>query len=1052
MSREERAVILERTGDNLPNDCDSDTPSLWDRAYDALRTSDRPLVTKYEKILSRELKALKTSVASEVSEDQSIAKDDKTLDDTMNQIDQVNPQRRRAQLESIIKSGLQRTEATTIKFRLFGREFIPKERIAEAVGLVLRLKSFVDEAVKASPEASLVWAGVCIVLPLFSNPSTAEQANKDGLTYVVSRIRFFVELERLLLPGKVEENSSVDSKQFEADIMNFYQKVMEFQDDLRKMDHLLKEMADIISVAMEQLDCLKKILKILGQMNEKMPNIFQSIGESHPSPSSTVPFRRHQEHFIKREILMKDLEEKLLRSGSRAALVGAAGIGKPNLAIEYSYLIRERSSEIWVFWVFAASATRFEQSYNTIAEEVQLPGRNDPSSNVMQLVRNWLSSRKETWLLILDNLDDLSTGSGEVTSDNPQAIGLQQLLDNYVPHVHENGRILITTRNDAVASHLLNSQHDIILVPPMQRKGALNLLRNSLGQYYVEKDAEDLIRALDCVPLALAQAAAYIKLRTPRWSIREYLDDFHSNDAQRVRLLNQVMSDPHRDKETSNSVITTWYISFERISQQQSSAADLLSLMSFFDQHSIPDALLLHGRLGGTTEDIEDQKSRFETDVVILKGYCLITPNMDYSFDMHQQVQLSCRQWLKLKGTKIDWEAKAISIMAHAFPSGEFKNWNTCQVLLPHALAILDPQPSEICLLKRAQLLTHIAWYQWETGNYTAAEKKIRESLGIRKGLPGNEDLDSLITKHQLGIILLKQGRYNEAIEVNVPLLEARINLQGKNNSDTLDTLRSIAQAYWGQGRRREAICRYEQVYDGRKKTLGEDHVDTWKSVRDLAKVYWKQGRREESIELYERVMKAQKRLFPRDDPYTLKLESKFATVNWERQKRREALHMHLETFQVQKLVLGKEHPDTLSSEEAISKDYWEQGDRKKAVKLKEKVSIRDVANYYWDQGRRDNAVEMAEKVLDARKRVLSEEHPDTLYSIHNLADYYWGQGRRDDAVEMAAEVVEARKRVLGEDHPDTLQSKQDLTFSCTHPTKLKKAWVFRKMHWLYRI
>lgn len=66
----------------------------------------------------------------------------------------------------------------TIELRAFGCELRPREQIAQAVDLVSQLRSFVDQAVKVSPEASLVWAGVCIILPLLSNPSTAEQANR----------------------------------------------------------------------------------------------------------------------------------------------------------------------------------------------------------------------------------------------------------------------------------------------------------------------------------------------------------------------------------------------------------------------------------------------------------------------------------------------------------------------------------------------------------------------------------------------------------------------------------------------------------------------------------------------------------------------------------------------------------------------------------------------------------------------------------------------------------------------------------------------------------
>ena len=50
---------------------------------------------------------------------------------------------------------------------------------------------------------------------------------------------------------------------------------------------------------------------------------------------------------------------------------------------------------------------RFQESYKQIAAEVQLPGRDDPQVDVLQLVRNWLERQyKKTWLMIIDNVDD----------------------------------------------------------------------------------------------------------------------------------------------------------------------------------------------------------------------------------------------------------------------------------------------------------------------------------------------------------------------------------------------------------------------------------------------------------------------------------------------------------------------------------------------------------------------------------------------------------------------------------------------------------------------
>jgi len=58
--------------------------------------------------------------------------------------------------------------------------------------------------------------------------------------------------------------------------------------------------------------------------------------------------------------------------------------------------------------------------------------------------------------------------------------------------------------------------------------------------------------------------------------------------------------------------------------------------------------------------------------------------------------------------------------------------------------------------------------------------------------------------------------------------------------------------------------------------------------------------------------------------------------------------------------------------------------------------------------------------MLEARKRVLGPEHPDTLINIANLALTYMDRGRWGEAEELGKEVLETRKRVLGLQHPDS--------------------------------
>ena len=64
----------------------------------------------------------------------------------------------------------------------------------------------------------------------------------------------------------------------------------------------------------------------------------------------------------------------------------------------------------------------------------------------------------------------------------------------------------------------------------------------------------------------------------------------------------------------------------------------------------------------------------------------------------------------------------------------------------------------------------------------------------------------------------------------------------------------------------------------------------------------------------------------------------------------------------------------------------------------------------YRNQGRFEKAEQLHIKGLNIRKRVLGEEHLETLLSKANLASIYRDQGRWAEAEELEEEVTEARK------------------------------------------
>src|SRR5262249_32190297 len=62
-------------------------------------------------------------------------------------------------------------------------------------------------------------------------------------------------------------------------------------------------------------------------------------------------------------------------------------------------------------------------------------------------------------------------------------------------------------------------------------------------------------------------------------------------------------------------------------------------------------------------------------------------------------------------------------------------------------------------------------------------------------------------------------------------------------------------------------------------------------------------------------------------------------------------------------------------------------------------------------------------EALEVRRRVLGEEHPDTVQSMQILATMYRGQGKYAAAETLYGKVLTSRRRLLGKDHPETLNS-----------------------------
>ncbi|CUS09282.1 unnamed protein product [Tuber aestivum] len=140
--------------------------------------------------------------------------------------------------------------------------------------------------------------------------------------------------------------------------------------------------------------------------------------------------------------------------------------------------------------------------------------------------------------------------------------------------------------------------------------------RNSLS----EEDNEAIALILDSlhyIPLAIAGAAAFMTetrtLPSAYWKI------FRGSDEQARRLLSQPFCDMQRGADMTESILATYFITFDQIAAQMPRAADLLHLIAFFDRENIPEELLRQGGLEGTDDPIE-----FRQAIGILLGFRLL--------------------------------------------------------------------------------------------------------------------------------------------------------------------------------------------------------------------------------------------------------------------------------------------------------------------------------------------------------------------------------------------------------------------------------------------
>jgi tetratricopeptide (TPR) repeat protein len=406
----------------------------------------------------------------------------------------------------------------------------------------------------------------------------------------------------------------------------------------------------------------------------------------------------------------------------------------------------------------------------------------------MELVRDWLNDKSHGhWLMILDNADKRSLYFPTIDDNTSYESNTQSYLADYLPLSSiEHRSLVITTRNKKLGSELADEQ-DLIDVQPFKPAEAELLLGlKTLKGYWDMAVAGDLLEVLGYIPLAITQAAAYMRLN--RVSMEKYLKALSQSDSNLVEHLTTELLDLRRQRDTPSSVFLTWKLSFDQISREEPRAAEMLSLIAFLDGQGIPEMFLQRN---------EHLDVRDTTAIGTMQAFSLITAERDdETYSMHRLVQLSTQTWLSLQKSRDRWEGKALELLSKELPNGEHENRKKCDALLPHAIAVLKYRPTPNSSLLCANILYNLAWFDWRQGRYKHSTTRCEESYSEQQRILGPDDRNTLNSLGLLASTYRNQGRCKEAEELEVQVIEMRKRVLGAEHPSTLTSIANLASTF----------------------------------------------------------------------------------------------------------------------------------------------------------------------------------------------------------------------------------------------------------------
>lgn len=592
--------------------------------------------------------------------------------------------------------------------------------------------------------------------------------------------------------------------------------------------------------------------------------------------------------------------------------------------------------------------------------------------------------------MIVDNVDDRNMFFETFTYAG-------KALREYIPQSFK-GSILYTTRNRDIGVDLALDRVPIT-VPSMDAEEAQALLGQRIRAESTETEQLELFGELVYLPLAISQAAAFMAKR--RKSVAEYIKLYRGSESTRIKLLGQRFNYHGREVRPLESVVTTWWISFNYIKTENPRAAEILSTMSFLDQQGIPFSLLIAD---------EEDGFDFEEAMALLEAFSLVT--LDTHRNIHGLVTVAVQGWLREYENKRETiAAQALETVSDRFPDGYFESWPICRIYFPHAEQVIRSSAIVVqatSLHAKASLLLNMSTFLRTQGRYEGSELRAVESMQIFEHLYGSEHPDTLSAIASYAHTIHKRGKYQDAMLLQRQILKSREKVLGIGHRATLESLNALGSDLQTLGQYGEAEEIHRRELFEKQKLLDEQpedigiQADVFIAMNNVARVLSHQRRFVEAEQLHREALDKGELVLGRLHPDVFITRGELAGTVRDQDRLDEAEQMYNALLKDRLELLGDRHPDTL-------------------------ITLSNLATVSARQGNHQKAEDIYREALRIEQQTLGTTHPSTVNVMHNLACSAFNRRDYAQAATEFKAVLELQKKAIGPTHPHTMLTRRNL-------------------------